>query len=88
MDLKELVTLYRSLISRTGEPAALTDFGAPRATFEDALCAFDEDYQISRFLQFTRDPDTPAEAAFNINGVECTHLRILPEVDSLLRPQS
>ena len=87
MDLQELVRFYRSLVARTGEPVALVDFGFPRATFEDALCGFDEDYQISRFLQFSRDAETPKEAAFNINDEEYTHLRILPEVDTLLRPE-
>ncbi len=87
MELQELVRYYRSLVSRTGEPVALMDFGLPRATLEDALCSFDEDYQISRFLQFSRDPETPVEAAMNINGAEYTHLLILPEVDSLLRPE-
>ena len=86
MELQELVRIYRSLVARTGEPVALIDFGFPRATFEDALCAFDEDYQISRYLQFSRDPETPKEAAFNINDEEYTHLLILPEVDILFRP--
>lgn len=84
MQLNELVVGYRELATRTGEPVALTDFGLPKEELERELAAFDEDYQISRFLQFTQEAEAPAEAVFTVNGEPCTHLRILPGIDSLL----
>ena len=63
---------------------ALKGFGLPKAELEKELSAFDEDYQISRFLQFTRAPEAAAEDVYNIGGTACTHLKILPGIDALL----
>jgi len=84
MQLNELVARYRELATRTGEPVALTDFGLPKEELEKELAAYDEDYQISRFLQFTQEAEAPAEAVFTVNGEPCTHLRILPGIDASL----
>lgn len=91
MQLQELVELYRKKAGQAGQAAkqtegsvALKDFGLPRAELERELAAFDEDYQISRFLQFTRAPEAAAEDVFNIGGTACTHLKILPGIDALL----
>ena len=59
MQLNELVVRYRELATRTGEPVALTDFGLPKKELEKELAAFDEDYQISRFLRFTQEAEAP-----------------------------
>jgi hypothetical protein len=90
MQLRELVELYRKKAGQAGQagqaegPVALKDFGLPKAELEKELSAYDEDYQISRFLQFSRSSDVTAEDVYNINGVACTHLKILPGIDVLL----
>jgi len=88
MQLRELVELYRKKAGQADEsvdvPVALKDFGLPKAELEKELAAFDEDYQISRFLQFTRAPEAAAEDVYNIGGTACTHLKILPGIDALL----
>jgi hypothetical protein len=84
MQLRALVELYREQAGPSEDPVALNDFGLPRAELVHELAAFDEDYQISRFLQFSRAPDAASDDVYNINGAACTHLKILPGIDALL----
>ena len=84
MQLKELVSRYRELSRETGEAVTLTEFALPKEEFERELAAFDDDYHISRFFEFSRDEKESPDAAYNINGVKCTHLKILPGIDGLL----
>jgi len=81
MTLKELVDRYRERAGGYGRPLALAEFGLPRKELEHELSAFDEDYQISRFFRFSREP---AAVAFTINGFEYSHLAILPEIEEIL----
>jgi hypothetical protein len=84
MQLRELVERYREQAGPSEEPVALKDFGLPRVELVGDLAAFDEDYQISRFLQFTRAPEATGDDVYNIGGAACTHLKILPGIDALL----
>ena len=81
MTLKELVDRYRERAGGFGYPLALAEFGLPKKELERELSAFDEDYQISRFFRFSREPDADA---FTINGFDYSHLTILPEIEEIL----
>ena len=81
MTLKELVDRYREHAGGYGRPLALAELGLPKKELERELSAFDEDYQISRFFRFTREP---AAESYTINGFEYSHLVILPEIEEIL----
>ena len=80
MTLGDLVRLYRSRAGKFGEPVALSAFGLTNAETGRLFSGYDEDYHISRFLQF-------AEAAgekFSINGIPATHVSLDAEIESIL----
>jgi hypothetical protein len=54
MSLHELVDRYKELAGSFGQPVALASFGLDRSETERLFSAYDEDYHISRFFQFTR----------------------------------
>lgn len=81
MQLGELVRRYLELAGRYGQPVPLSAFGLPRQQLERILSRFDEDYHISRYLQFHR---TEAAEAFLINGFPQTHLSIEQGIEALL----
>jgi len=81
MTLKDLVASYRRHAGDYGRAVHLSELGLSKADLERGLSAFEEDYQISRFFQLTREPGA---AAFYINGFEYTHLAILPEIETIL----
>ena len=90
MHLKELVALYRERAGGYGRPLHLSEFGLPKDELERELSAYEEDYQISRYFQFTRVPDeenyprTGAPSLYTINGFDYSHLAILPEIEEIL----
>ena len=57
MTLRELVDRYRALAGGYGRPVHLSEFGLAQEETEREFSAYEEDYQIGRFLQFTRVPD-------------------------------
>jgi hypothetical protein len=63
-----------------GKPAALSAFGLSRAEAESAFSALDEDYLISRYLQFRND----SGETFQVNGFPQTHVTIDAEIQSIL----
>lgn len=54
MSLRELVDRYRTLAGEFGQPVALSAFALGQTETERLFSAYDEDYHISRFFQFTR----------------------------------
>jgi hypothetical protein len=90
MTLKELVARYREAAGGYGRPLHLSEFGLPRAELERELSAYEEDYQISRFLRLTRvadeenQPRAGGSALYTINGFDYSHLAILPEIEEIL----
>ncbi len=80
MPLRDLVRLYLSHAGNFGRPVALSAFGLTNTETGRLFSGYDEDYHISRFLQF-------AEAAgekFSINGIPATHVSLDAEIESIL----
>jgi hypothetical protein len=90
MNLAELVTKYVEAAGGFGRPVHLSFLGLPRAATEKIVSAFDEDYQVSRYLLLTRESDDVLrslpehEQTYMINGLECSHLTLQPDVQKLL----
>ena len=80
MNLSELVEKYLAIAAGYGRLAALADFGLDRAQTEKVFAAFDEDYHISRYFQFS----CITGAAYTINGFDQTHVAIDAEIRSIL----
>jgi hypothetical protein len=80
MGLRELVGKYLALAGAFGRPIPLEAFGIPHAEGESLWSAMDEDYHISRFLQFSLADGL----RFSINGFPQTHLTMDAEIESLL----
>jgi hypothetical protein len=80
MQLGELVEKYLLLAGDFGKPVALDRFALGEKETERLFGAFDDDYHISRFFQFTL-----AEGArFTINGEPETHVAIDAQIDTIL----
>jgi len=80
MPLRELVRLYCILAGNYGEPVALSGFGLTQAETERLFSGYDEDYHISRFLQFSEG----IGEKFSINGIPATHVSLNAEIQSIL----
>jgi hypothetical protein len=80
MPLGELVARYQALAGQFGIPVALSGFALTREETERVFSAYDEDYHISRFLQFSDS----GEAPFSINGEPATHISIDAEISTIL----
>jgi hypothetical protein len=80
MSLKDLVAKYLALGGGYGQPVAITAFGLDRRETERLFSLFDEDYNISRYLHFSRGEGE----AYSINGFEQTHLTIDAEIAAVL----
>ena len=78
--LKEVVAKYLELAGEYGRPLPLADFGLSCDETEQTFSAFDEDYHISRYIQFS---DAEGEA-FAINGFLHTHVVIGEEIRTIL----
>lgn len=61
MSLRELVDRYRALAGEFGQPVALSAFALGQTDTERLFSAYDEDYHISRFFQFTRQRGLPGK---------------------------
>jgi hypothetical protein len=80
MQLGELVEKYLLLAGDFGKQVALDRFALGEKETERLFGAFDDDYHISRFFQFTL-----AEGArFTINGEPETHVAIDAQIDTIL----
>jgi hypothetical protein len=80
MSLREVVERYESLAKDRGEPVPLSGFGLSAAETTSLFNSFDEDYHISRFLQFS----SGAGESHLISGSQVTHVRIDEGIRSLL----
>lgn len=90
MNLAAAVKRYLEFAGGFDRPLHLSQFGLPKAETEKLISAWDEDYQISRYMLVSRERDEdlkpyPAEArVFIINGFECTHLMFHPDIQKLV----
>jgi hypothetical protein len=90
MNLAALVTKYLEASGGFGRPVHLSFLGLPKTETEKIISAFDEDYQVSRYLLLSRESDEllsslpKEERVYLINGMECSHLSFKPDVRKLL----
>jgi hypothetical protein len=80
MTLPELVKAYLAAAGKFGQPVALSSFGLSHAETERLFSAFDEDYHISRFFQFSQEKGEK----FSINGIPATHVSLDAEIETIL----
>ncbi|HYL62846.1 MAG TPA: hypothetical protein VE077_09505 [Candidatus Methylomirabilis sp.] len=80
MTLRELVDRYRALAQEIGRAVPLSSFQLSQAETERLFSAFDEDYHISRFFQFSE----AGGETFSINGVPVTHVAVDAEIETIL----
>ena len=80
MNLRQLVDRYQSLAGRFGEPVALADFALSQEETTKLFTEMDEDYHISRFLDFSAGQGS----SYQVSGNAVTHVRIADGVLSLL----
>jgi hypothetical protein len=80
MTLKLVTERYNSLASQQGAPVALERFGLSPEETDKLFNALDEDYQISRYLHFSK-VEGPT---YRISGEEVTHLSMDAAIASLL----
>jgi len=80
MNLREIVERYKGLAGSFGKPVPLAGFGLDAEETQKLFSAFDEDYQISRFLHFSCDEGQ----SYTINDECVTHVAIDAGVNSLL----
>jgi len=88
MDLAAMVKKYLELTGGFDLPLQLSRLGLPKPEVERIFSAWDEDYQISRFVLLSRDDNVgqyPEDSrVFSINGCECTHVTFRPGIQQLL----
>jgi hypothetical protein len=90
MDLAEGVKRYLEKAGTFHRPLHLSALGLPREETEESVAAWDEDYQISRYMLLSREPDDQLRAfpedqrVYLINGFDCTHLSFQPGIRELL----
>jgi hypothetical protein len=79
-ELRQIVDRYLALAGRFGQAVPLASFGLGEQETCRLFSAFDEDYQISRYLKLSR----AAGAEFSINGFPQTHVALDEAIRSLL----
>ena len=89
MTLRELVDRYLEQAGGFGRTIHLSELGLRKDELERELSAYEEDYQIGRFLQLTRVPDpdnhprTGCPPLYTINGFEYSHIAIFAEIEAV-----
>ena len=90
MTLSDLVKKYLEVAGEYGRSIHLSHLGLSKAETEKLVSAFDEDYQISRYMIVSREMDAvlalyPAESrVYMINGYECSHVSFEEGIAKLL----
>lgn len=90
MDLATAVRKYLEVTGGFDRSMHLSQFGLSKEQTEKMISAWDEDYQISRYMLLSRERDEelapypPGARVFLISGFECTHLSFHPDIQKLL----
>jgi hypothetical protein len=89
MTIADAVKRYLEIAGEFGKPVALASYGLAKAETEKLFAAWDEDYQINRFMLLTLEasPDPSAQGpsgVYHINGFDCTHVTFQPGIRELL----
>jgi len=79
-ELRQIVERYLALAGGFGPAVPLGLFGFEEQETARLFSAFDEDYQVSRYMKFSRQ----AGAEFSINGFPQTHVALDEEIRNLL----
>ncbi|HMD30872.1 MAG TPA: hypothetical protein VKG84_03105 [Candidatus Acidoferrales bacterium] len=79
-ELRQVVDRYLALAGSFGPAVALAAFGIEPQETARLFSALDEDYQISRYLRFSRQ----SGAEFSINGFPQTHVALDEGIRTLL----
>ena len=86
MDLAAFVKRYSELSRPSGKAVHLSEFGLGKAETEKVISAFDDDYQISRYMALWRETDEelasypPDARVYSINGFEVSHVSLAPGI--------
>ena len=86
MDLAAVVKRYRELVGGFDRPLHLAQFGLPKAEVERLFSAWDEDYQISRFMLFSRQSDAGELQVFTLHDEEVTHVTFRQRIEQIVNP--
>ena len=90
MNLADAVATYLTIAGEFGRPVQLSQFVSNKAEIEKAFSAWDEDYQISRYMLLARAPDEdlasfpPELRLFLINGHEYSHVTFHSDIQRVL----
>jgi hypothetical protein len=87
MNLRETVDKYLEIAGDFGRAVPLSEFGLSREATEKLFASFDEDYHISRYIHLSDKKSAApakADAAYQINGFEHTHVSIDAEIAEVL----
>lgn len=89
MELGEAVRLYRKVTGGYGRSMDLAAFGLSRSETENIFSVWDEDYQISRFMELTLEASNPtfqelSSQPYRINGFECSRVRFHADIERML----
>jgi hypothetical protein len=79
-ELRQIVDRYLALAGHFGRAVPLDSFGLGEQETARLFSALDEDYQISRYLKFSRQ----SGAEFSINGFPQTHVALEEAIRTLL----
>jgi hypothetical protein len=80
LSLREVVDRYFAVAGKFGQPASLSAFQLSPAEVQTLFNVLDEDYHLSRFLQFSNI----AGESYVISGASVTHLSIDPGIQTML----
>jgi hypothetical protein len=89
MTLAEGVKKYLELAGGYGRPVALVHFGLSKDETVKLFSAWDEDYQINRYMLLTlaasEEPTRARKAeVYVINGFKCSHVSFQSGIQQLL----
>ena len=86
MELATFVHRYLEMAGGLARPVLLSQLGLGKDELEGTISAFDEDYQISRYLHLSRpsDPVAAGHEMYRINGFEYSHLSFHPGIRQLV----
>jgi hypothetical protein len=89
MTFAEAVKRYLEIAGEFGRAAPLASFGLSKAETEKLFAAWEEDYQINRYMLLTCEAARGIESegpheAYTLNGFECTHVTFQPQIQQLL----
>ncbi len=90
MDLSAVIKRYLEIAGGFDQPVHLSQFALSKAETEDTFAALDEDYQISRYMQLSRERDEALSSfpsgsrVYLISGYEVSHISFQSEIQKLL----